>query len=186
VASPFSAIAQILQQRRPWIGPLEFDCSITEDHAAELVLTDNPIEALPGFPGLVTDHAVLLPRVLRMVVLVSTTPDRLLAVSGFLTPTRHIRQWRKLRDLWARRELLTVVTTLELYTSMMLVRVGTPRRSQTTNALEIDCTLRQVLFAAVPGVQDLAEAAADLALAEQDVGAQATQARTLSDLAQLL
>ena len=186
MASPFSGIAQLLQQRRPWIGPLEFDCSVTEDHAAELALTDNPIEALPGFPALVTDHAVLLPRVLRMVVLASNAPDRLLSVSGLLQPTRHIRLWRKFRDLHARREILTVITTLELYASMMIVRVGTPRRRETTNCLEIDVVLRQVLFAAVPGVQDLAEAVADLALAEQDVGAQATQGRSLSELAALL
>jgi hypothetical protein len=182
----FQGIAQLLQQRRPWVGPLEFDCSIHEDHAAELALTDNPIEALPGQPGVITDHATLLPRALTMTVMVSNSPDSLLAVSGFLTPTRHIRLWRKLLDLFRLRSLVLVITTLELYPAMLITRVSAPRENRTTNCLEITVNLRQVLFAAVPGVQELSDAAAELALAEQDVGAQATQTRALSDLVALL
>ena len=182
----FDGIAQLLQQRRPWVGPLQFDCSIAEDHALELDLTDNPIEALPGLPGLVTDHAVQRPRVLQMVVLASNSPDDITGTSGFIQPTRHIRLWRKLRELMQRVEIVTVVTTLELYASMVIVRIGTPRRRETTNCLEIAVTLRQVLFAAVPGAQELAEAAAELALAEQDVGGQAASARSLADVAALL
>lgn len=183
--SAVTQLAKLLQQRRPWVGPLEFDCSIAEDHALELDLTDNPIEALPGLPGQVTDHAILRPRVLQLTVIASNSPDRLLSVSGLLQPTRHIRLWRKLRELAQRMELVTVVTTLELYAGYMIVRVGTPRRRETTGALEIAVTLRQVLFATVPGAQELADAAAELALAEQDVGAQATQARAVAEVATL-
>lgn len=186
MAAGIQELAKLLQQRRPWIGPIELDASIEESHSGESAITDNPVEALPGLPGVVSDHVVLLPRVLTMTVVAFRQPDRLIGTSSLLTPSRHLRIWRKLRDLWQRRELLTVVTSLELYTSMVIRSLGTVRRNATTGQLEIAVTLRQILFAAVPGVTELSEAATELAAAEQDVGAQATQTRALGELATLL
>lgn len=181
----FDGVAQLLQQRRPWIGPLAFDCSIAEDHAVEIDLTDNPIESIPGLPGAITDHAVLRPRVLPMTVFVTNSPA--IPLTGALVqPTRHVRLWRKLVELMRRVELVTVVTTLELYSSMVIVRVGAPRRRETTNALEISVVLRQVQFAAIPGAEALAGAASEIADAEQDVGVRAGIARRVAELAALL
>lgn len=180
------AIAKLLQARRPWVGPLEFDCSIAEDHAVEVDVTDNPVESLPGLPGSVTDHAVVRPRVVQITALVSATPDRIIGTASALSPTRHLRLWRRLRDLALRRELVSVITTLEVYPSMMLVRVGTPRTRDRTGVVEIQCTAKQVLFASVPGAAELSEAAAELAQQGQDVGAQTAQGRHLAELQALL
>lgn len=179
----FEGIAQLLQSGRPWIGGLEFDCSIHEDHAVEVRLTEQPIEALPGELGQVTDHALVMPRSLTMVVLISNTPDNLIPV---VRPFRHLRIWRQLRTLALLRQPVDVVTSLEIYPGMMITRVAAPRRRETTNCLEITCALRQVQFSVSTGAQALADAAAELAESGAELGIQQATARAVSDLTSAL
>lgn len=178
----FEGLASILRRNAPTIvgasQALAFDCSISEDHGIDIALTEKPIEAVPGQTSVVSDHAVIGPRVITMVVKVSNLPDQLLAIQ----PTRHLRVWRQLRDMAKRIEIVDVVTTLEIYTSMVFTRVGYPRTKQTTNCAEITCVLREAQFTVVDVAQELADAVSEIASGAADMGAQGTQAQSIADL----
>lgn len=168
----------IFRSRKPRIGPLTLDCSLSEEHASESELTDRPIET----GGIVTDHVVQVPRALLLTVGISSLPDELLSVPE---PTRHLRVWRELRDMQQRFELLDVVTTLEIYPLMMITSLRTVRTRESTGALQIAVRLRQVEFAAVDSAHAIADAAQDIALGEADIGAQAAEAAAAAELVAL-
>jgi hypothetical protein len=179
----FETIAQVLRRSTPTVfgvTSIEFDCSISEDHGLDVQLTEKPIEGVPGQTSIISDHAIVLPRQVTLVVIASNTPDRLLPFQI----TRHLRIWRQLRDMAARVEVVDIVTTLEVYTNMVLLRVGAPRNRETTNALEFTIVARKAEFSLVTGVtQELADAVSEIAAAEADLGAQGTQAQQIADLA---
>jgi hypothetical protein len=59
-------------------------------------------------------------------------------------PNRAADAWEKLKDLVKKRELVKVVTALEVYEDMALTRVETVRDGDTGDALEIDIDYEQV------------------------------------------
>ncbi len=175
---PISDYVQLFSSRRPQIGPLVFDASIAEQHAFDVDYTDSPIED----GGRVADHAVIVPRTLALTVIAAPAPDSFLPPVSF---TRPQRLWQTLCQLAALPELVDVVTTLEIYPRMAIVRVGTLRNAENTNAMEFDVVLRRIEFARVDAATQVAREAQDLALAEQDLGAQASFAKLAPDLARI-
>lgn len=179
----FEGLTQILRRTSPTLvgasSSIEFDCSIQEDHGVQVALTERPIEAVPGQPSILSDHAVVQPRSLTMVVRVSNIPDKVIPFQF----TRHLRIWRQLRDIAKRVELVDIVTTLEVYLNMVLLSVSTPRRKDTTNCLEITVTAREAQFTAVDVSSEMADAVSEVASGAADLGAQGTQAQAVADLA---
>lgn len=163
---------------KPSVGPIMLDGSLSEDHAVEVDVTEEPIEE----GGLVADHQIVRPRVVVIEGLVSAFPDSFLPPQTF---TRHLSIWRRFRDIAIRGDLLDVVTTLEVYPGMKLTSVRTRRDVDHTNALVILLTLRKFEFARVDVAQAVADAAQDLALGQAELGAQGTLAKMSTDLTNL-
>ena len=107
----------------------------------------------------ISDHITILPRSGTMRVLVSNFSlstakgddradwdeiyDQGEAAQKSL-PNRAEEAWKKLKDLVKKRELVKVVTSLEVYEDVALTRVETTRDGDTGDALEIDIDYEQV------------------------------------------
>ena len=172
-------VVDILPTRKPMIGTLRFDASLSEEHGTEVELTDTPIEA----GSTITDHALVLPKAITMVVGITSTPDELLSVP--FDPTRHLRMWRQIDALIESRALVDVVTSLRIYPSMMLTSIRTTRTRDTSNSLQIAIRARRLEFALVGGAQQIADRAQDLALGAVDLGAQQALVAAAAEIAAL-
>lgn len=172
-------LAQLYLRRKPtfWPGglsvptppPIELDVSIREQHGHAWRWTEAPIEGGER----VTDHGIELPTSLRMEIGMSSHPDEIVPN---VVSTRHIRLYQQIVALARRKEPFDVVTSLAIYTSMVFDRISAPRTRESTNAIIVSCTLHKVEIATVDVAQNLADAAQEIALGEQDIGAVAAAA----------
>ncbi len=168
----------LFASRKPWVGTIKFDASFQEDHAVDVDHTEYPVEA----GGLITDHQVVRPRAIVMTVGASSLPDELLSLPE---PTRHLRLWRRLRDVAIRGDLVDIITTLEIYPLMKLTHVSTVRRRETTGALYYTVRARRFQFALLDGADQVADAAQDIALGAVDAGAQTARLAGAPELIEL-
>lgn len=160
-------VLQIFNLLKPTVGPIVLDASINEAHAVDVEWTDNPIEE----GGIVSDHAIVQPRTLVIEGVVSRFPDSVLPPLKF---TRHLLIWRRLRDMAIRRELVDIVTSLEIYPRMALLSVRTPRSNEWTHSLKITIVARKMEFSVLDATQVVADAATDIAQGKAELGAQAS------------
>lgn len=168
------ALVQLFLRKKPifWPGglsvptppPIEVDASIREVHETRFQWTGAPIEN----GQFATDHGIELPTSLVMDVVFTRTPAELIPN---VQATRHLRLYDQLVRLAQLRTPLDVSTSLKLYTSMVFDSITTIRTRETTNALTVSCRLHKIEIATVDAAQDLADAALDMALAADDLGA---------------
>ena len=137
------------------VGEISLDLVLTETHSLNAVVTQHPVED----GSTISDHITILPRSGTMRVLVSNFSlstakgdaradwdeiyDQGEAAQKSL-PNRAEEAWKKLKDLVKKRELVKVVTSLEVYEDVALTRVETTRDGDTGDALEIDIDYEQV------------------------------------------
>jgi hypothetical protein len=145
---PFSAI----------IDALVLDASIKEEHIAEVEVTDHPVEQ----GAAVTDHARPKPEEVTIEGVVSNTPlnhfQTLRAESrdGYTWQTsaavNSVRgmpgaaesAYQQLRDLRDKPRLVTIVTALRTYDSMVMTSLKVPRDSQIGDVLRFEAKFKQV------------------------------------------
>lgn len=137
------------------VGEISLDLILTETHSLNAVVTQHPVQD----GSTISDHITILPRSGTMRVLVSNFSlstakgddradwdeiyDQGEAAQKSL-PNRAEEAWKKLKDLVKKRELVKVVTSLEVYEDVALTRVETTRDGDTGDALEIDIDYEQV------------------------------------------
>ena len=137
------------------VGEISLDLILTETHCLNAVVTQHPVQD----GSTISDHITILPRSGTMRVLVSNFSlsaakgddradwdeiyDQGEAAQKSL-PNRAEEAWKKLKDLVKKRELVKVVTSLEVYEDVALTRVETTRDGDTGDALEIDIDYEQV------------------------------------------
>ena len=137
------------------VGEISLDLILTETHSLNAVVTQHPVQD----GSTISDHITILPRSGTMRVLVSNFSlstaegdaraawDEIYAqgeAAQKTLPNRAEEAWKKLKDLVKKRELVKVVTSLEVYEDVALTRVETTRDGDTGDALEIDIDYEQV------------------------------------------
>lgn len=137
------------------VGEISLDLILTETHSLNAVVTQHPVQD----GSTISDHITILPRSGTMRVLVSNFSlstaegdaraawDEIYAqgeAAQKTLPNRAEEAWKKLKDLVKARELVKVVTSLEVYEDVALTRVETTRDGDTGDALEIDIDYEQV------------------------------------------
>lgn len=137
------------------VGEISLDLILTETHSLNAAVTQHPVQD----GSTISDHITILPRSGTMRVLVSNFSlstaegDAQAAWEEIYAqgqearktlPNRAADAWEKLKDLVKKRELVKVVTSLEVYEDMALTRVETVRDGDTGDALEIDIDYEQV------------------------------------------
>ena len=137
------------------VGEISLDLILTETHSLNAVVTQHPVQD----GSTISDHITILPRSGTMRVLVSNFSlstaegdaraawDEIYAqgeAAQKTLPNRAEEAWKKLKDLVKTRELVKVVTSLEVYEDVALTRVETTRDGDTGDALEMDIDYEQV------------------------------------------
>ena len=137
------------------VGEISLDLILTETHSLSAVVTQHPVQD----GSTISDHITILPRSGTMRVLVSNFSlstaegdaraawDEIYSqgeAAQKTLPNRAEEAWKKLKDLVKTRELVKVVTSLEVYEDVALTRVETTRDGDTGDALEIDIDYEQV------------------------------------------
>lgn len=142
--------------------PFTFDASIREQHGVQYTATPTPIEG----GAQVTDHVQPQPVPLVMDVGLTDTPDQ------FVRPQRNRAKtlYGKLLAIAATRQPMDVVTSLRIYTGMVITSIGAPRSGDTGQALVCTVTWQQIEIATVDQAAVLADAALTVGLGAQNLG----------------
>ena len=173
-------LAQIFLKKKPtfWPGglsvvvppPIEFDAAVRELHGVRFAWTGSPVENGQFF----TDHGIELPTDIAIDVVASTHTD---TVIPNVQKTRPTRLYQKLLALARTKTPWDLVTSVEIYTSMVFDTIALPRVGP-SGAFIITCQAHKLEIATIDVAQNLADAALAIALGEQDLGAIAAAAET--------
>jgi len=138
------------------VGEISLDLILTEGHSLNAAVTQHPVQD----GSTISDHITILPRNGTLRALVSNFSLADASSNKAETwqdvyeqgeaaqeslPNRAADTWEKLKELVKRRELVKVVTALEVYEDMALTRVETTRDGDTGDALEIEIDYEQAI-----------------------------------------
>lgn len=140
------------------IDQLVLDASVTESHTGEVEVTEHPVEQGAN----IADHARPKPDSVTIEGIVSNTPlshaqaTRITESQGVTFETTSLADaiagqagnaesaLATLRDLKDNPRLVTIVTALHTYDSMILISLSVPRDARSGDALRFTATFRQV------------------------------------------
>lgn len=122
---------------RTAVAGVVLDAVLTEDHAYNSRVTNYPIES-----GLIiSDHIINEPDTLQITGVVSDTP------LNFLAPFNNsINAFNTLVEIHNRRERITVVTGIKVYTDMVITSLQVPRNVQSGQSLTFVIDLQKVIL----------------------------------------
>ena len=155
----------IFANKKPFIGPVRLDASITEEHEINFRVSREPIETGLSY----TDHVLELPRPLEIVGAITLNTDSLIPT---LSNTRHVQGWRALLELARTRFPFLVITSLARYPNMVVENLATTRSKRNTNVIIVRAQLTQIQLALVDDVANIADPAVDIAASPDQLGDQ--------------
>ena len=110
------------------LGGVEIDAIISEGHSNNVDITTNPVE----FGADVADHAIIQPRTLELVAVVSK--NRISAA------------YLDMQELQRERQPISVQTGLELYQDMLITSLNVSQDKDTRNIIRMQISLNEVLI----------------------------------------
>lgn len=124
------------------VGSVELDVTLREDHTYSSRVTTYPVErgTNNGFE-ILSDHIINDPAVVTLEGIVTDTPLSLLALSN-----RSVDAFNRLIEIHEKRELVTVVTGLKVYTNMAITLLNVPRDLRTGQSLKFTIEMQNVLL----------------------------------------
>ncbi len=137
------------------IGGIQLDAILTESHNSQITLTRNPVE----FGAEITDHAIIEPKKVNILAVVSDTKLGLAAfgeIIDFITGlfgtsttiniTRSNAAYSALIQLQEFREPIEVQTKLVLYQDMIITNISTIQDKDTSKVVELNISLEEALI----------------------------------------
>jgi hypothetical protein len=128
------------------VGDVRFDLVLSEAHSLTSNISEHPVEE----GATISDHIQQNLRSGKLRGLVSNYSIQ--AEGGDGETNRAMNAWLLFQNLWKSRQLVTIVTTLEVYENVAVVNVSTNRDDSTGDSLEFDVDFRQVKMAALQEV----------------------------------
>lgn len=123
--------------RQASIAGVVLDAVVEEDHSYTARVSSFPIEN----NDTISDHIVNDPENLQISGVVSDTP------LSFLAPfNRSVNAFQALIEVYNRKERVTVVTGIKIYTDMVMTSLQIPRSVQTGQSLTFNISLQKVLL----------------------------------------
>lgn len=150
------AIEQLFIRKRKTIGGIQLDAVLSESHANTVAITRNPVEV--GVE--ITDHAVVLPKRLIMIVEVTDSPFGLAAIGAIVDTitglfgtsttenlTRSSAAYNAMVQLQEQRQALEIQTGLKLYESMLITSITTNQDKDSSKVATMTITLDEIIVA---------------------------------------
>ena len=131
------------------IGGFFFDAFIRMDHESKLTITEHPVQS----GAAVNDHAFLNPRRLTMEVGMTDIAHSIVPSQFMGGLPRSVVAFRLLQELQATRQLLRVLTRLQLYENMLIETITAPDDYTTRYALKATVAMKEII---VPSVKTVA------------------------------
>lgn len=122
---------------RTTVSNVVLDAVISEDHVYNSRVTNYPVED----GRIISDHIINEPVTLQITGVVSDTP---LAI--FAPFNRSINAFNDLVEVHNRRELITVVTGIKVYTNMVITSLQVPRNIQSGQSLTFVIDMQKVFL----------------------------------------
>lgn len=135
------------------VGAVELDLILDEHHSKDAEVTENPLQdgraVSDGIylklrdgelTGLVSNHSIKH----------ATPPDvqsseaLLEQAESYTLENRAKQAWKDLKGVMDRKELVTIVTALEVYENVAITHIETDRNGDSGDALEIKISFKQV------------------------------------------
>lgn len=120
------------------VGDVQFDLVLSEAHSLTSTVSEHPVEE----GATISDHIQQNLRSGKLRGLVSNYSIQTGGGDG--ETNRAMNAWLIFQNLWKSRQLVTIVTTLEVYENVAVVSVSTNRDASTGDSLEFDVDFRQV------------------------------------------
>lgn len=139
------------------VGAVKLDLILDEHHAQDAEVTENPLQdgravsdgiflALRDgtLTGLVTNHSIKLAEEAAKNLSVQNADSLLDKAENFELENRARKVWEELLALQKSGELVTIVTSLEVYDNVAITHLETERDGDTGEALAIQIGFKQV------------------------------------------
>src|SRR6188768_4318683 len=122
---------------RTAVASVVLDAVLSEEHVYNSRVTNYPIED----GRIISDHIINEPDTLQLTGVVSDTP------LSFLAPfNRSINAFNTLVEIHNRRERITVVTGIKVYTDMVITSLQVPRNVQSGQSLTFVIDLQKIFI----------------------------------------
>jgi len=151
---------------------LKIDATTNENHSAQAQLTEFPIEDGES----VSDYVIKKGRRLSITGIISDDPIELVSgVSRVADMVANSGRPSKtafdiLMTAYEERQLLSIVTSLDEYSDMIMTNFTCPRDTSTAHALRFTAEFKQALFASTETVEIPDDATKDKATSVKDKG----------------
>ena len=153
--------------RKGQIASLRVDAVMREQHGRVATTTNSIIED----GAVISDHVTLSPITISMDGFISDAPVEFLGLRGLGDKIRNVRNallpsrfsntddvpngesrspldaWEYLNEVWKNRDLIAVVSSLQVYRNMVLTGLTATKTPQVGKSLEFNATLTQVTLA---------------------------------------
>ncbi len=120
------------------VGDIQLDLILSESHSLTSTVSEHPVEE----GATISDHIQQNLRVGKLTGLVSNFSIQTGGGDG--ATNRAMNAWTLFHNLWKRRELVTIVTTLEVYENVAVTNVSTERSSTSGDALQFEVSFQEV------------------------------------------
>lgn len=135
------------------VGAVELDLILSENHSKEAEVTENPLQdgraVSDGIylrlregtlTGLVSNHSLKHTEQLS-----EQTSEAIMDLADAKPlKNRAAETWEELKATMDRRELVTIVTALEVYENVAITRISAPRDGDSGDAQEFEISFKQV------------------------------------------
>lgn len=122
---------------RTSVGLVVFDALLTENHEYNSRVTNYPVEN----GRIISDHIIKEPEIVNINGIVSDTP-----LNIFSAFNRSVNAFERLVEVYNRREPVTVITGIKIYTNMVMTNLSVPRNIQSGQSLNFSITLQKIFL----------------------------------------
>lgn len=148
------AISFLYGDAKSTLGEIIVDAFVSEQHSMSAKVTEHPIEG----GGVISDHVALQPLCLSIEGLISNTPMHLIGLTAFDSGMRFIKgdsndfcqlAFEKLEAIYAKREPISIATSLKTYRKMVLESLSVERGGRyLSETLHFTCAAKQLSLVA--------------------------------------
>jgi len=142
-------VSLIFSDEKFRLGELLIDAVIKETHELRAQISEHPTEAVESF----CDHVQTMPAQLQIEGIISNTPMTLIGLTALSSLANYLTDrsndlaeaaFKKLEDVFSKREPITIATTLKEYPHMVLESLTVERGGGTSQSLHFKASAKQI------------------------------------------